>query len=210
MHKLSNPSFFDFTDHKGGPCRGANQEWYGDPWQRRAGCGPTTAATLLSYLAAAHPALAPLAPEGLGHDAAAFRPYMEAVWKNVTPTMRGLNSLALFTDGSLAFARERGVPIETHALAIPGKNEAIRPSLEDCRRFMEKALSKDCPLAFLNFSNGALTNLDSWHWVPLIAAWEEGESLRCAILDDGKEKVIDFSLWYLSSKLGGGLVTLTP
>ena len=30
--------------------RGGDQEWYPDVWQRRAGCGPTCAAALLSYL----------------------------------------------------------------------------------------------------------------------------------------------------------------
>ena len=28
---------------------GANQEWYGDLWQRKAGCGPTAAASLIFY-----------------------------------------------------------------------------------------------------------------------------------------------------------------
>ena len=29
---------------------GCDQEWYAEHWQRQAGCGPCTAATLLYYL----------------------------------------------------------------------------------------------------------------------------------------------------------------
>ena len=37
---------------------GHDQEWYGTPWQRLAGCGPTTACNLFRYLAPALPASA--------------------------------------------------------------------------------------------------------------------------------------------------------
>ena len=32
------------------PFFGCDQQWYGTEWQRRAGCGPTVAATLFYYL----------------------------------------------------------------------------------------------------------------------------------------------------------------
>ena len=37
---------------------GHDQEWFGTPWQRLAGCGPTTACNLFRYLAPALPASA--------------------------------------------------------------------------------------------------------------------------------------------------------
>ena len=50
-HNLSQPERFTITGPQGETYRGGNQEWYRDLWQRRAGCGPTTAATLLAAVA---------------------------------------------------------------------------------------------------------------------------------------------------------------
>lgn len=208
-YQLRHPDFFDFTDRSNAACRGADQEWFTDPWQRRAGCGPTTAATILSYLAYVHPDLAPMASE-YAHSATDFVFYMEEVWKSVTPTSRGLHSLALFSEGSLAFAKRRGVFLSSSELHIEGFYSRKRPSFAQCRQFIENALSDDLPLAFLNFSNGALSNLDSWHWVPLIKAEAIAGHLFCIILDEGFEKQIDFSLWHETTRFGGGLVALTP
>lgn len=76
--------------------------------------------------------------------------------------------------------------------------------------FLAQALGRDCPVAFLNFSNGALKNLDSWHWVPLISMTEGERVLLCTILDEGEERVIDLDLWLDTTFLGGALVTLWP
>ena len=209
-HSLSRPELFNFIDLKGAPCRGADQEWYLDPWQRRAGCGPTTAATILSYLAHQHPSLSKLAPKDV-RAASTFVSYMEEIWTKVTPTPRGLDSLSLFSQGCRSFAFCRGVTISSLELPIAGISDPNRATLEQCRHFLLQALALDCPLAFLNFSNGALSNLDSWHWVPLISVEELNDGrLFCAVLDEGKEKQIDFSLWLSTTGKGGGLVVITP
>ena len=76
---LTHPEYLTLTGLDGQPHRGADQDWYRDPWQRRAGCGPTTAAVILTYLSRVHPALAPLAPAGDRADGE-FLDYMEAIW----------------------------------------------------------------------------------------------------------------------------------
>lgn len=209
-YTLSQPELFRFEDLTGAPCLGLDQEWYRDAWQRRAGCGPTTASTLMAYLARTKPALASLAPEA-PRTASGILPYMEAVWKHVTPTSMGLHTLALFIDGSRAFGQGQGVPLDCRSLSIPGAKEGARPSLEECGAFIREALEADCPVAFLNYSNGALSNLDSWHWVPLISLSRSRDGgCRCTALDAGKEHIIDFALWHQTSRLGGGLVSLHP
>ncbi len=209
-YALSQPELLQFEDFTGTPCRGLDQEWYRDAWQRRAGCGPTTASTLMAYLARTKPPLARLAPE-TPRTALDILPYMEAVWKHVTPTSMGLHTLALFTDGSRAFGEGQGVLLDCRSLSIPGAKETVRPSLEACAAFLRNALEADCPVAFLNYSNGALSNLDSWHWVPLISlTLSEDGGCRCVILDAGAEHSIDFALWHRTSRLGGGLVSLHP
>lgn len=208
VYTLQNPAFFDFTNLQGTACRGADQMWYTDLWQQRAGCGPTTAATCLSYLAQQQPKLAGL-DTIRSHRARDFAGYMAQVWTHVTPTRKGLNSLPLYYDGCISFAAARGIRLSHRALEIPGRSCFGRVDFAACADFVRRALSEDLPLAFLNFSNGALTNLDSWHWVPLIAAEDRptGEFL-CQILDEGFEKTIDLALWHKSSYLGGGLVCL--
>ena len=205
---LTHPEYLTFFGPDGAPCRGARQEWFRDRWQRQAGCGPTTAATLLAYLSAAHPALAALAP--MGYDFTSFLSYMEAVWQDVTPGPRGLDSLGLFTQGSLRFARRRGIALDCRELEIPGFKK-LRPPLSQCTDFLRSALSGDCPVGFLNFSNGSLTNLEDWHWVPLISLRQESSgALLCAVLDGGEEKTVDFALWHATTRLGGGLTALLP
>ena len=66
-------------------------------------------------------------------------------------------------------------------------------------------------MAFLNYSSGAVDNLDSWHWVTLIAMEDpDSGKLPCLILDGGEKKVIDFTQWLNTSVRGGALAVLYP
>ena len=203
--QLSHPEHLIFQGPDGRVWRGANQEWYPTAWQRRAGCGPTTAATILAYLGRSRPDLADLAPEEEG----SFLPYMEAVWPYVTPGGRGLDDPEGFLLGCRSFALSRHCILRGEILWIPPET-AQRPPLTRCRSFLTSALDADCPLAFLNYSNGNLSGLDNWHWVPLVSAKGKKASFPCVILDEGQEGEIDFALWLKTTSLGGALVVLTP
>ena len=207
-YQLTHPEFFTITGPQEEQYRGGTQDWYRDVWQRRAGCGPTTAATLLSYLAAAHPSLAPMAPVA-GQVQAGFRAYMEEVWRYVTPGARGLDQPESLVLGCRSFALSRGCVLRGRILEVPARRPG-QPDPDQCRDFIARALSADCPVAFLNFSNGALKNLDSWHWVPLIAMTEGEDVLLCTVLDEGEEKIIDLALWLDTTLLGGVLAMVEP
>lgn len=207
-HSLTRPEVLTLIGPGGETYRGGDQEWYPDLWQRRAGCGPTTAAALLAYLSQTRPALAPLRPLA-GGTRTGFAQYMQALWPYVTPGARGLDKPESLVLGCRSFALSRGCRLEGELLKIPRRRED-RPSPAACRDFLIQALDADCPVAFLNFSNGSLPNLDSWHWVPLIALTEGEGVLLCTILDEGEEKVIDLALWQETTLLGGALVTLFP
>ena len=84
------------------------------------------------------------------------------------------------------------------------------PSPAACRDFLIRALDADCPVAFLNFSNGSLPNLDSWTGFPSSPSPRGKGVLLCTILDEGAEKVIDLALWQETTLLGGALVSLFP
>lgn len=207
-HSLTRPEVLTLIGPGGETYRGGDQEWYPDLWQRRAGCGPTTAAALLAYLSQTRPALAPLRPLA-GGTRTGFAQYMQALWPYVTPGARGLDKPESLVLGCRSFALSRGCRLEGEILKIPRRRED-RPTPDACRDFLLRALDNDCPVAFLNYSNGALPNLDSWHWVPLIALTEGEEVLLCTVLDEGEEKVIDLALWLETTLLGGALAAVFP
>ena len=65
--------------------------------------------------------------------------------------------------------------------------------------------------AFLNLSNGGLTNLDSWHWIAITALYlHDGEQLLAEVSDSGERKLIDLAFWYGSTRLGGAAVYFLP
>lgn len=207
-HSLTRPEVLTLIGPGGETYRGGDQEWYPDLWQRRAGCGPTTAAALLAYLSQTRPALAPLRPLA-GGTRTGFAQYMQALWPYVTPGARGLDKPESLVLGCRSFALSRGCRLEGEILKIPRRRED-RPTPAACRDFLIRALDADCPVAFLNFSNGSLPNLDSWHWVPLIALTEGEGVLLCTVLDEGEEKVIDLALWLETTLLGGALAAVFP
>lgn len=204
-YSISWPEVLSLRQEARKSCRGAKQEWFPTDWQRKAGCGPTTAATMAAYLSHVRPELTALYPSG-SQNKADFLELMERMWQHVTPGRKGVNSLRMFTDGFKSFAAERQCMIHTRELDIP-RLRILRPSFSQCVAFIRTGLSCDCPVAFLNFSRGRVHNLDSWHWVPIIAMeqQENGQTL-CSILDGGRERKIDFRLWYMTSMTGGGLI----
>ena len=208
-HTLTRPDRFTLTLPDGTLCRGGDQDWYRDVWQRRAGCGPTAAAMILDYLAFTCPDLA-----GLGASEArtseGFLTHMEAVWPYVTPGTMGLDKPESFVLGCRSYALSKGAVLDGRILPIPRRGRGPRPDLAQVRTFLVWALDKDSPVAFLNYSNGDLKNLDSWHWVPLIACRGEGDSLTVTALDGGEEKELDLALWLETSFLGGALVRVFP
>ena len=52
---IAHPAWMDITGPDGAVTHGADQDWFPDLWQQRAGCGPTAAAVILSYLARTRP-----------------------------------------------------------------------------------------------------------------------------------------------------------
>ena len=192
-----------------GDSYGGNQDWFPDQWQRRAGCGPTASAAILTYLSRLSPGLTPMAP--IGNSVREHTAYMEALWSYTTPGSRGLDQAENLILGCRSFALSKGCVLLGKVLEIPNREKAPRPSLETCRDFLAEALYADLPVAFLNYSSGAVDNLDSWHWVTLIAMEDVDDGkLPCLILDGGEKKVIDFTQWLNTSVLGGALAVLYP
>ncbi|MBP7401677.1 MAG: hypothetical protein KBA30_03610 [Clostridia bacterium] len=195
-----------------GTHRGGDQEWYADEWHRRAGCGPTTASTLTYYLAQRDPAKRPLWPTADRRTREDFLGLMDLVWEYVTPGMRGLNRSCMFTGGMERLASDRSVPLTAHVLEIP-ESLGARKGYAHFLSFLRRGLEADCPVAFLNLSNGRTERLHSWHWITVIAAaWDDNDpeaGLTATVLDEAHSFDIDMKCWYDTSLLGGALVWFT-
>lgn len=183
---------------------GGNQAWYPQPWQRQAGCGPTACANLLWYLVQTRPGTGVLCPWDASQKTGFLR-LMEDVWRYVTPGSMGVNTTAIFTGGARRYGEERGVPLLAQDLTIPPLQSGAR-SWQKVAAFVGGALGRNLPVAFLNLSNGSLHNLDSWHWVTLVAL--RGEEAQ--IHDQGRSRWVALRQWLATSLIGGGFVTVGP
>lgn len=183
-------------------CYGCNQAWYGTEWQRRAGCGPTVAATLFFYL---------FRPGDHCHSKQEWLDRMEEVWHYVTPTERGMPTTQRFYQSVLSYGVARQQPVEYFCCDVP-EVRAERPALAAVSQFLAEGLCRDAPIAFLNLCNGAEQNLYRWHWVTIIAMEqvEQGSSVLLKILDEGTMKSVDLGLWLETTELGGGFVYFQP
>lgn len=183
---------------------GAWQEWYPGWWQRLSGCGPTAASTILWYLAAARPAEYGALFRGQGTRRADMQQMMECIWNYVTPGLKGVNKASIFTDGVKRYAKEQGVALTAQVLAVP-ENEVKRPNPQTVYQFLSDAFTRDLPVAFLNLSNGAVRNLDSWHWVTLVST---DEKLQAQMYDQSRRQLIDLALWLETTAGGGAFVVI--
>jgi hypothetical protein len=194
---IKNPELL-ILDTPRGKAAGGSQLWYTDRWSVLSGCGPTAAANLVWYLSRRDPSLGALTGV-LTYSLESYRSLQDEMFTRFKPGMGGVNSSKLFTGGLLKYAGLRGIALETRELDIPAIG---RPSAGAMADFVREGLVSDCPVAFLNLSNGDQAALDSWHWVTVI-----GLSGRTAhILDMGRPVEVDLLRWHASSVLGGAFV----
>lgn len=200
---ISNPECLKIEDPKEQKAYyGCEQEWYKNEWQRLAGCGPSVACNLMLYLSRARDAAS------LGNGCNGMEEclsLMEEMWEYVTPTMQGIPSAELFCEDLLVYAKAKGLEVKYDICELP-RDKSKRPILAEVIKFIDSALAKDVPVAFLNRCNGEERKLDKWHWVTIISIehQEDGEQAFVDILDEGMVMRIDLALWYNTTRLGGG------
>lgn len=183
---------------------GFTQDWYTDEWRRKAGCGPTTATCLLAYC--------------LGRDGkwpipltvAEAATYMDRVWEYVTPSYGGLYKTRWMADGLRCWLADAGieryVPQMLTVSILPG----YRPSGPEVIEFIRAGLAADSPVAFLNRHAGKETQIDTWHWVPIVELVRDGVRTTAVCYDEGRRKSFDPAAWTKDTVLGGGFVYLSP
>jgi len=200
---ICNPEYLYIHDTGDSFVYGADQEWYPMLWQRRAGCGPTTASNLMLYF------LQKQTPRKQLKDEAIL--LMQEMWRLVTPGIMGVHLLSQFTKGVQIFLQRLPFALKEQTLKIP-KGKEKRPALSQVVEFLVAAFEADSPVAFLNLSKGSLSNLDEWHWVTLVAIEQEGEGspVYATLYDASLTWKIDLGLWLESTTRGGGFVWYLP
>lgn len=181
---------------------GANQEWYGDLWQRKAGCGPTAAASLLFYQKQKQRLMH---RQPLLSSRQNLLDQMNELWNYITPGHGGVNRVSMFTEGLEKYRAEVKENFEVQALEV-AEDPAQRPQWTTVSQFLEEALKRDEPAAFLNLCAGEEKRIDDWHWVMISAL--DPQTGVVTFFDESQIKEADLSLWLRTTTKRGGFVTL--
>ncbi len=183
---------------------GGNQEWYLKKWNKDAGCGPTCAANITAYLALTREKFRRLYT-GLSMEQNEFANHMEEMFHYITPGPMGVNSLDKYIDGFMKYAKEKEIEITPFTLSVDLCNYKKR-DVKKLQDFVEEALTKDCPIAFLNLSKGAETRLQGWHWITITHVRFEEDDIIATASDEGMKREFSLKLWYLTTKMHGGII----
>lgn len=183
---------------------GGDQDWYLKKWNKDSGCGPTSAANITAYLAFTREKFRRLYP-GTSMERNEFASHMEEMFHYITPGPMGVNTLDKYIDGFMNYAKEKEVEITPFSLSVDLCNFKKR-EVKKLQDFVEEALAKDCPIAFLNLSKGAETRLQGWHWITITHVKIEGDDIIATASDEGIQREFSLKLWYLTTKMHGGLI----
>ncbi len=183
---------------------GGNQNWYEDKWRQMSGCGPTAASNIVWYFARSRKELSCLYPIDTGSRQECLQ-LMNDMFSFVKPGIGGVKNPRVFAKGMTHYAETKGIAAVSEILRIPIR-PFRRPDYEKVERFIMKSLQSDLPVAFLNYSNGTLPNLGSWHWVTIVNY--KPEERLTVISDQGFRKEISMFQWLETSFAGGALVSV--
>ncbi len=210
ISSIRSPEILQVKMESGKISQGISQEWLPDKWKRMSGCGPCSCANILYYLSRRSENLKNLYPfvnkaeevilqsEGVN--------FVLDIWNHLSPGSMGVNTVEMFTQGAQAYVGNRGETLEVSGVHVPGKKYR-KHGFEYYVDYLEKGLNSDCPVAFLNLSNGDEVKLDSWHWVTIISMERSSDysQVRVNIVDDMRINNIDFKKWFDTTLLGGAL-----
>ncbi len=181
---------------------GGSQEWYKSFWKRKAGCGPTTASTIVMYENRYSNIF------DNNYNKKEFIDLMNNMWEYITPKEFGVNKTDIYINGFSRYIKENSIKLSDYKCINFMKNNLKDFSKKDVFIFLSEAIDNNHPVAFLNLDSGEEKALDSWHWVSIVGILfdEETDKLRVTIVDECVIKEIDLGLWLDTTSLGGGLV----
>lgn len=208
-YSIKHPELFNIHDKTTDLVSfGGDQEWYAKFWSRKSGCGPTSASNITAYLGMTNAKYRKLYTQLTLHKHD-FKEHMEILFKYITPGLGGVNHVTKFTTGLKRYIEHSKLDVNIYTFSVEGKDAASKNVLE-LREFVKEALSSDCPIAFLNLSNGQETTLQSWHWITITSAVFTEDTIMATASDEGDPITFDLQKWYTSTPMHGGLVYIRP
>lgn len=200
---ISNPNLM-MIQGEGRTSFGGNQAWYKNAWRRKAGCGPTCGANITAYLSLTNPQFKGLyKPKDMSKNN--FLHHMNDLYTYITPGAMGVNKISMFENGINKLAKDRVVSIKANTFVVESM-DLRKANVDKLYTFVEKGLSENCPIAFLNLSNGSEHRLQNWHWITITQAHFLEEKLIATASDEGVSTTFDLRLWYETTKMHGGLI----
>jgi len=184
---------------------GGNQAWYPKYWARQAGCGATSAANIMAYLAETRAEYAKLYDQKskLKED---YIRHMEVLFDYVRPGLMGVNHVDMYINSINKYVESRGLSLKTNLLSVD-KNTKVKRTKKELTEFVQKAMEQDTPIAFLNLSRGEEVRLQNWHWITITSVQIEEKHIWAFASDEGINRKFDLLLWYLTTGMHGGLIS---
>jgi len=170
---------------------GANQYWYKNKFHALSGCGPTSAAETMAYLASNYPdKCRPLFSYDIDNiNREDFVLHMDSVRQLVKPGVSGLTSIDFYESRTKEFAEKRGVDLSAkQVLSDIPRNEAFSEIV--------KAIDNGFPVAMLILRN-PFPEIDdfTWHWMNIIGY--DSSNMNITISTYGKKHILDFNhVWH--------------
>ncbi|MEX1307157.1 MAG: C39 family peptidase [Eubacteriales bacterium] len=184
---------------------GANQYWFPQKFAALSGCGPTTAAEILAYLAKQYPTgMQGLPPESFGIlERKTFVQFMRAVREYVKPGVMGLTDIDFYTNQTINYAKSCGV-------ALQGTQIDVRLDTKAAYQAVIETIDAGRPLALLVLTN---PNPDireyTWHWMTIIGYDKDKGSI--IIATHGRPHALNFShVWVNGGGHKAGMVHFMP
>ncbi len=162
-----------------------DQKWFRKLSHSISGCGPTTAALILVYMASVFPdKCRALYPYELPAKKDDFTAFMGAVREYVKPGLQGLTDAKFFASSTVEFAKSMGVGI-TGITVSPGYSVGVAFG------YIKKALEEGYLPALLILRNPA-KELDyfTWHWMAITGCDDEKKTIFIAT--NGEEHELAF------------------
>ncbi len=179
---------------------GGDQHWYKAKFHSLSGCGPTTAATILVYLAENFECCRNLYAYKFSAKKEDFIRHMDEVRDYVKPGINGLTSKTYFACELRRFAQTRDIQIKTKLI---NKNFNVDEAYEK----IKVSIDKGFPLALLILRNPepSLEEL-TWHWMVVIGYKDENKIL---VSTWGKIYELSFKkVWNHTGKNSSGIVEI--
>lgn len=173
-------------DNGGTPVIAGNQKWFRKISHSLSGCGPTTAALILMYMATVFPDKCRAAyPYELPTKREDFVAYMASVREYVKPGLQGLTDDGFFASSTVAFAKKNGVGLAFN-LVSSGLSVGVAYG------YIKKALDEGYLPALLILRNPAKELDDlTWHWMVVTGYDDQKRSVFIATNGEEHELLVD-------------------